>query len=131
MTSGKTLGVALHIGADLLTSPERSRWPMVRSCRDSAIRLSRLCAAAGLRKQRTLLGADSTCDRVRDGIAQSAAELEPGGLFVLTFSGHSERGERDEDGDPQTAWCLYDGALRLREVAEFLALVAATARVVV
>lgn len=131
MASGTTFGVALHIGADVLTSPDHARWPAVRSGRDSVRRLSRLCAAAGIAEQRNLLGEDASCDRVRESIVQAAAGLEPGGYLVLTFSGHSERGDRGDRDEPVMKWCLYDGTLRLLEVAGLLAAVAAHARVVV
>lgn len=104
--------MAVHIGADVVPG----RRP-VRSSRDTLRRMSRLCAAAGLTAQVRLTGERATCDGVRRAVGRVARLLAPGGLLVLTFSGHSER------GPSRAGWCLHDGVLRLPEVASLLATV--------
>lgn len=119
---------AVHIGADDLRHPRHARWARPLSCRDTVGRLSRLCQAAGVRAQQTLLGPDATTGRVRAAIEGSAAGTGPGGLLVLTFSGHSER---PVPGEHDGGWCLHDQALRHAETAGLLAAAPASARIVV
>jgi hypothetical protein len=119
---------AVHIGADVLRHPRHSTWAQPLSCRDTAGRLSRLCQAAGIRAQQTLLGPEATTGRARAAIAGAAAGIGPGGLLVLTFSGHSERAV---PGAHDGGWCLHDAALRHVETAALLAAAPASARIVV
>src|SRR5207248_6184616 len=128
--TGSGTGLAIHIGADVLASPRYLRWPPSRPCRDTIERMSRLCTAAGIPTQHHLLGVDACVGRVRGALAEAAANLDPSGLLVVTFAGHSERGEPDEQGNRDIGWCLYDGTLPLRETAQLLAAVPATGRVV-
>jgi Caspase domain len=129
MTSGPGVrSAAVHIGADVLAHPRHAAWARPLSCRDTAERLSRLCQAAGIRAQQTLFGPDATTRRARAAIADSAAGVSPGGLLVLTFSGHSER---PVPGEHDGGWCLHDQALRHAETAALLAAAPASARIVI
>jgi len=119
---------AVHIGADVLTHPRHTRWARPLSCRDTAERLSRLCQAAGAGSQQTLLGPSATTGRARAAITAAAAGIGPGGLLVLTFSGHSERPVPGEHGG---GWCLHDAALRHTHTAALLAAAPATAHLVI
>ena len=119
---------AVHIGADDLRHPRHAAWARPLSCRDTVERLSRLCQAVGVRTQQALLGPDATTGRVRAAIAAAAAAMGPGGLLVLTFSGHSER---PVPGENDGGWCLHDAALRHAETAALLATTPKSARVVV
>ena len=119
---------AVHIGADVLRHPRHAAWARPLSCRDTAERLSRLCRAAGIGKQQALLGPDATTGQARAAIAGSAASIGPGGLLVLTFSGHSER---PVPGGHNGGWCLQDQALLHTETAALLAVAPATARIVI
>jgi hypothetical protein len=119
---------AVHIGADDLRHPRHAAWARPLSCRDTVERLSRLCQAAGVRDQQALLGPDATTGRVRAAIAGAAAGTGPGGLLVVTFSGHSER---PAPGEHDGGWCLHDAALRHVETAALLATARASARIIV
>jgi hypothetical protein len=119
---------AVHIGADDLRHPRHAAWARQLSCRDTVQRLSRLCQAAGVQAQQALLGPDATTGRVRVAIAGAAAGTGPGGLLVLTFSGHSER---PVPGEHDGGWCLHDAALRHVETAGLLAAAPASARIAV
>jgi hypothetical protein len=121
----------VHIGADLLASPAHRDWPSTRSSRDVVARMTGLCTTMGIRRQQHLLGADATRDRARGAIARAATDLHPDGLLVLTFSGHSDRGEPDNHGQRDTSWCLYDGTLAFSELADALSAAAPSARVIV
>ena len=129
MTSRAGLrAAAVHIGADALRHPRHAAWARPLSCRDTVERLSRLCQTAGVRAQQALLGPDATTARVRVAIAGAAAAVGPGGLLVLTFSGHSER---PVPGEHDGGWCLHDAALRHVETAALLAAAPASARIAV
>jgi hypothetical protein len=91
-------------------------------------RLSRVCQAAGIEDQQVLLGSDATTGRVCAAIAASAAGIGPGGLLVVTFSGHSERPVPGEHGG---GWCLHDQELRHAQTAGLLAAAPASAHVVI
>ena len=119
---------AVNIGADVLTHPRHARWARPLSCRDTAERLSCLCRAAGIAAQQTLLGPDATTGRACTAIAASAASTGPGGLLVVTFSGHSERPVPGEHGG---GWCLHDQALRHAQTAGLLAAAPASAHIVI
>jgi len=120
--------VAVHIGADDLRHPRHAAWARPLSCRDTVERLARLCQAAGIRTQQAMLGSDATTGRARAAIEGSAAAVGPGGLLVLTFSGHSER---PVPGEHDGGWCLHDAAQRHVETAALLAAAPASARIVV
>jgi len=119
---------AVHIGADDLRHPRHAAWARPLSCRVTVDRLFRLCQAAGVRAQQALLGPDATTARARTAIADSVAGIGPGGLLVLSFSGHSER---PVPGEHDGGWCLHDQALRHAETAGLLATAPASARIVV
>jgi Caspase domain len=127
----KTRGLAIHIGADVLTVPQHAHWPAVRSCRDTMERTSRLASAAGITQHRRLLGARATRAEVIDALRRAAAELDPRGHLLLAFAGHSDRERASEDAPPKVAWCLHDGTLPLAEVAALLAAIPPTALVTV
>jgi hypothetical protein len=119
---------AVHIGADDLRHPPHAAWARPLSCRDTVERLFRLCQAADIRAQQALLGPDATTGRACAAIADSVAAIGPGGLLVLSFSGHSER---PVPGEHDGGWCLHDQALRHAETAALLAAAPASARIVV
>jgi hypothetical protein len=122
-------GLAIHVGADVMTTPEHVPWPGVRSCRDTLERTSRLAAAAGITRQRRLLGLRASRAGVRHALRHAAAELDPRGHLLVTFTGHSDRALPPGDGPPEVSWSLYDGALPLAQVAALLAVLPPTARI--
>ena len=124
-------GLAIHIGADVLTSPRHARWPAVRSCRDSLERTARLAAAAGIARQLQLLGARASRAEVIGALRRAAAELDRDGHLLLAFTGHSDRERTDPDSPPSIGWCLHDGTLPIADVAALLAAVPPTALVTV
>jgi hypothetical protein len=127
----QAVGLAIHVGTDVLTSPQHALRPAVRSCRDAIERTSRLANAAGITRQRRLLGAHASRAEVTGALRRAAAELDPRGHLLLTFTGHSDRERADDHGPLDVAWCLYDGALPVAEVAALLAAVPPTALITV
>jgi hypothetical protein len=124
-------GLAIHIGADVLTSPRHARWPAVRSCRNTVARATRLAAAAGITHQHQLLGTHASRARTGHALREAAAGLDPHGHLLVTFTGHSDREPAAPDQPPAIAWCLHDGTLPLAQVAALLSAVPATALITV
>jgi hypothetical protein len=123
--------LAVHVCADLPSLDRRLPQSPIRSGRDWLARMSRMCAAAGIRDQRRLIGRDATTARLRQALTEAVADLDPHGLLVLSFAGHSDRRRRDAHGEPVVRWCLYDAGLDLRDLTSLLARVPSTARVIV
>lgn len=123
--------LAIHIGADLLTSPRHTRWPMVGSCRDTVERTTRLAAAAGITRQHQLLGTSASRARIGRTLREAAAGLDPHGHLLVAFTGHSDREPAGPDEPPGIGWCVHDGTLPLAEVAALLSAVPPTALITV
>jgi hypothetical protein len=117
--------LAIHIGADELAWPGHAHLCVLRSCRDTMARLTRLTHAAGIWEQHWLAGTQATRAAVAETIERGATALAPAGLLVVTFSGHTVRHH------DQTFWCLHDGELPLGELATCLTGAAASAQIVV
>jgi hypothetical protein len=92
-------------------------------------RTSRLAAAAGITRQRLLLGASRS--EVGHALRGAAAGLGPQGHLLLAFTGPSHRDSVGRDGPPGISWRLADGLLPLAEVAALLAAVPRTALITV
>jgi len=119
--------LAIHVCADAETTGLRRPWPPVIAARDTLQRAQRICERSGVVDQRTLAGDQATPEALRDALDHAAAVLINGGLLVVTFSGHTERG----DGPIETArWCLVGGGMMLSQIADHLARLPATARVI-
>jgi hypothetical protein len=100
-------------------------------CRDPLERTSRLAAAAGIARQRTLLGVHAGRAEVIESLRRGAAGLDPRGHLLLAFTGHSDRERAGPGRPPEVAWCLSDGTLPLTEVAALLGTAPPTAFITV
>ena len=109
-----TAALAVHVCADDASAGPDRRWPRMHATEDTAQRFERICRTLGLHDQRTLGGEHATVAAVLGALAQAAVDLAPHGLLVLTFSGHTMRG----DGPIETArWCLFDAGMELSQLA--------------
>src|SRR5689334_11439575 len=101
-----TRALAIHVCADAETTGLRRNWPPAFAARDTLERAQRICECSGVIEQRTLAGDQATAEALGDALGHAAAVLINGGLLVVTFSGHTERG----DGPIESArWCLVGG----------------------
>ena len=120
--------LAIHVCADAETSGLRRTWPPAFAAHDTVQRAQRICERSGVVEQRTLAGDQATAEALRDALDHAAAALIHGGLLVVTFSGHTERG----DGPIETArWCLVGGGMMLSQIADQLAQLPPAARLVI
>ena len=123
-----THALAIHVCADAETSGLRRRWPPAFAAHDTVQRAQRICERSGVVEQRTLAGDQATAEALRGALDHAAAALINGGLLILTFSGHTERG----DGPIETArWCLVGSSLTLAQITDQLALLPPAARLVI
>jgi hypothetical protein len=123
-----TRAIAIHVCADAETTGRRRPWPPVIAARDTLQRAQRICEHSGVVEQRTLAGDQATPEALCDALGHAAAVLINGGLLVMTFSGHTERG----DGPIETArWCLVGGGMMLSQIADHLAQLPPAARLVI
>lgn len=114
----RTSALAIHICADVETAGLRRRWPPPHASQDTLGRALRICALVGIGEQRVRAGHQATAAAVRDALATAAATLGDDSLLVVSFAGHTERG----DGPIATArWCLVGGGITLADLADDLA----------
>jgi hypothetical protein len=119
--------LAIHVCADVETTGLRS-WPPPVGSRDTLERAQRICELAGIAEQHTLAGDQATAAALRDALAFAAATLRDDGLLVVSFAGHTERGE----GPIDTAqWCLVGGGVTLAQLAADLARLPRDARIAI
>lgn len=118
---------SVHVGAGSLTMARHAGWPAVRAAADAVARMAALGESAGAASPRRLVASAANRAAVCAAIAAAAAEVDPGGLLLVSFAGHSEREATWAD----TRWCLHDGVLPLAELPGLLAPAAAGARIVI
>jgi hypothetical protein len=128
MSPGTVNALAIHICADIATAGPDKHWPYSIAAQDTVRRAARICQRAGIVEQTTLAGEHATTTAVVHALLRASAVLAHDGLLVLTFSGHTRRGE----GPLDTArWCLFDGGLELSQITCQLALFPEAARLVI
>jgi hypothetical protein len=120
--------LAIQVCADDAIAGADRRWPRMHAAEDTAERFERIGRVLGIGDQRMLAGEHATIAAVLDALDRAAADLAPHGLLAVMFSGHTVRGE----GPIETArWCLFDGGLEMSQIADRLARLPGTARVLV
>jgi hypothetical protein len=121
---------ALHLCADVASTADSTdrRWPRLLAAPDTVRRTARICRRAGIAEQLTLRGEQATIAAVTGALQRIGETLTDSGLLVLTFSGHTERGEGPIE---TTRWRLFDGGLELSQIADQLALLPEAAKLVI
>lgn len=110
--------IAIHVGADRARDDDGRWWPPGLGIRDAIDRASRIADTLGVTTQHTLTGPGATVDALREALRAAAIALAPAATLVLSFSGHTHRG----DGPLAAArWQLFDGGVALSSVARMLA----------
>jgi metacaspase-1 len=108
------MGLSLHVGVNRVDPAHYQGWDgALQGCEPDAVAMAAIAAVQGF-EHRTLLTADATADAVVAGIAEAAARLRPGDLFVLTYAGHGSQvpdTNGDEDDALDETWVLYDRQL--------------------
>jgi hypothetical protein len=119
--------LAIHVSADLATADGAQRWPRAVVAEDTVRRAAQICRRAGIAEQRTLAGRQATHAGLIAALREAVTTMTRDGLLVLTFSGHAVRGT----GPIQTTrWCLCDGGVEVWQLADQLARLPPTARLI-
>jgi lysophospholipase L1-like esterase len=128
---------SLHIGVNDVDQEHYLKLPPLSFCRADAEAMQELAADRGYRTQ-VLVDQAATRDGVKGAVAEAAAELTSGDIFLFTYSGHGSQ-VLDADGDEQhgpdqdyadETLCLFDGQLLDDELYELWSLFADGVRVV-
>lgn len=128
MEKSRTHAIAIHVCADVETTGLRRSWPPPIASRDTLERVQRICELGGVAEQQALAGDQATAPALLDAVGRAAAALSDDGLLVISFVGHTERG----DGPIETTrWCLVGGGVTLGQLADGLARLPPAARVVI
>lgn len=106
---------SLHIGLNAVDPGHYAGWSgILNACEADMRRMSELARVSGFQSQTTLETQSATRARVIEEIRSAATQVEPGDMFLVSFSGHGGKvpdlQELGDNGDDET-WCLYDGQL--------------------
>jgi hypothetical protein len=129
-----TAGISLHIGLNQVSAAHYAGWSgPLNACEADARDMRGIAASRGFEPQ-VLLTRDATRAKVAAALTSAASRLQPGDIFLLSYSGHGGQApdkSNDEDDGLDETWCLYDGQLLDDELCVFLAAFRAGVRVVV
>lgn len=110
----KRRGVSLHIALNEVNPDHYGGWRgTLNACEFDAEDMEALARSAGFATNR-LIRQDAPRAKVQGAIADAAAGLEAGDIFLITYSGHGGQVpdySGDEDDRIDETWCLYDGQL--------------------
>jgi hypothetical protein len=111
-----TTGISLHIGLNQV-DPNHYQdeygqpWDgQLNACEFDAQDMQALAKSQGFQTQ-LLLSPEATADATISAITQAAQKLQPGDIFLLTYSGHGGQvpdRNGDEPDEMDETWCLYD-----------------------
>lgn len=107
-------GLALTIGLNSVDPKHYGGWSGdLMACEADAHDMADIARTQGFNVT-TLLTKDATRQRVTEAIRDAAKKLQPGDIFMLSYSGHGgqvpDRNSDEKDMIDET-WCLYDGQL--------------------
>jgi hypothetical protein len=120
--------LAIHVGADQARRDAVRWWPRTSAARDTVRRLARVCRVFDIDAQVILYDEAATTEAFTAALGHASRAITADGVLVLTFSGHTERG----DGPFGSArWCLFDAGLELSWIADSLASLPPAVRIVI
>jgi len=125
-------GISLHIGLNAVDPKHYQGWEgVLAACESDAEDMASIAKGMGFSPEVVLTQA-ATRERILAGLGKVASSLEPGDIFVLSYSGHGGQLpdlSGDETDQEDETWCLYDGELVDDELYEALARIPAGVRV--
>ncbi|MFK4837154.1 caspase family protein [Microbacterium sp. ZW T2_14] len=128
-------GLSLHIGLNRVDPAHYDGWDgALNACEFDALDMQAIAESCGFTTN-LLLTQDATADAVKAAISRAAAELAPGDLFFLSYSGHGgqvpDRNGDDEVDHLDETWVAFDRQLVDDELYALWGAFAPRARIVV
>lgn len=109
-----TNAISIHIGLNGVDPNAYNGWPgTLFGCVNDATDMQRIADALGYTST-IILNEEATADRIISEIGQAAWNLDPGGILMLTYSGHGGQvpdANGDEPDGLDETWVLYDRQL--------------------
>lgn len=116
----KSSGYALCIGLNMVSPSHYQGWDgRLQACESDAKDMSNIAKSQGFATT-TLLTDRATRKNVFAEIDKAAMTLQPGDIFMLSFSGHGGQIpdiNGDEDDNEDETWCLFDSEVLDDELA--------------
>lgn len=111
----ESAGYSLHVGLNAVDEQVYGWAGQLKGCEADAKSMYAVAGEAGFAASDLLLGPEATAGAVLARLADAAQIVQPGDLFVLTYSGHGGQ-LPDQDGDEpgdhlDETWILYDRML--------------------
>jgi hypothetical protein len=108
-------GYSLNIGLNTVDPAHYAGWDgALVACEADAEDMELIARAQNYATVKKLLTQEATRARVQKELAEAARVLQPGDLFLLSYSGHGgqvpDRNSDEADAQDET-WVLYDGQL--------------------
>jgi hypothetical protein len=105
-------GISLHVGLNSVDPDHYNGWDgALTACEFDANDMESLAGSRGFETSKLLTGA-ATASSVLEAIERGAAELEPGDIFFLTYSGHGGQvpdvNDDEESDTSDETWVSYD-----------------------
>lgn len=127
-------GISLHIGLNRVDPNHYHGWSgLLRACEFDAQDMKAIAENNNF-ESKALLTDQATRTSVINHIESASQHLEPGDIFLVTYSGHGgqvpDQNGDEEDGLDET-WCLYDGQLIDDELHELWAKFKSKVRILV
>jgi hypothetical protein len=92
--------ISIHVGVNTVTSNVFTA-PKLNHAEDDAMVMFDLAKKAGFEKSSLLLGTDAKYSNVTNAVLEAANDLDPGGIFLFTFSGHGDARFLDNPAVPE------------------------------
>ncbi|ATE59010.1 caspase family protein [Thauera sinica] len=126
-------GWSVHVGLNRIDAAHYGGEGQLFGCHFDVEDMERIAAERGFDKRTVLLDEQATRDAVKNAVADAAAELKAGDVFMLTYAGHGSQVpdfNSDEDDGADETLCLYDGMLIDDEIYELWSKFADDVRIV-
>lgn len=113
------IGTSLHIGVPRVapTLPEAAI--PLQAAENDAMAMLTIAQQQGFRSE-TLIAERATADSILNSIRKSAACLQPGDIFLISFSGHGRPLPGSQGRKHENAWVTYDRPVGREELHSLL-----------
>src|SRR5690606_25310865 len=113
-------GYSLHIGLNTVNPDHYDGWDgRLVACESDAIQMSEIAKKMNFASIDVKLTKEATRDQFKDIVRSYSKKLQPGDLFLLTYSGHGGQLpdlNNDEADAIDETWCMYDGQIADDEI---------------